>query len=167
MTAARDDKRGMTSWDAPPLFRARTCARRAAPDGVTLLGRLGDRVLAPGRRPHASLLVERVREVGDALESDRVRDLSHGSRARLEQFRRALESHPTDEIRRALAQQVAQLPMEVAAALRDLARETLDAEALVAQVGLDDRANLVEEHTVRRRRANRRRVHRQARTGEP
>src|SRR5919112_2360958 len=96
-------------------------------------GRLRERMAAPRRRANAVLLVEGVREVRDAFEPNRVRDLRDRTRAGFQQLGRALEPHSPDQVRRALVDQLAQLAMQIAAALRQLTGESFHAEVVVAE----------------------------------
>ena len=87
----------------------------------------------------------------DAFEPNRVRDLAHAAGSGLQHRGRPLEPHAPDQVRRAFPYQLAQAPVQVTTALRDLAGQALDGELLVAQVRFDGCANLIDELPVRRR----------------
>ena len=108
------------------------------------------RTITPRRRANSVHLVEGIREMRDAFEPNRVRDLAHAAGSRLQHRRRPLQPHASDQVRGRLSHQLPQTPVQIAAALRDLGGQPLDGELLVAQVGFDGGPNLVDELPVRR-----------------
>ena len=83
------------------------------------------RVLA---RRASELLAETLGEVRLAVEADEVGDLGHRSRLVRQQLRRALQADRSNQQRRRLVGERAQLAMQLRAAQADLAPETLDVE---------------------------------------